>query len=42
MTDRAFHDSILKANLVPIYLLRALLTDHPLAKDETSDWHFYD
>jgi uncharacterized protein (DUF885 family) len=42
MTDRAFHDSILKANLMPIYLLRAILTDHPLAKDETSDWHFYD
>jgi len=42
MTDRAFHDRILKANLMPIYLLRALLTDHPLTQDETSDWGFYD
>lgn len=42
MTDREFHDRILKVNLMPIYLVRAILTGHALARDEKSGWLFYD
>ena len=40
MTPRAFHDAVLKHNAIPIEMLRACLTDQPLARDFTSNWRF--
>jgi dipeptidyl aminopeptidase/acylaminoacyl peptidase len=42
MTDRAFHDAILRENSMPVELVRALLTDQPLTRDFRSTWRFYD
>lgn len=41
MTDKAFHDAIMKQNILPIEMLRALLEDTPLKKDYQSNWKFY-
>jgi uncharacterized protein (DUF885 family) len=41
MTDRAFHDAILRENSMPVELVRALLTDQPLTRDFRSTWRFY-
>jgi uncharacterized protein (DUF885 family) len=41
MTNRAFHDSILKENRIPIDMVRALLTKQKLTRDYTSNWKFY-
>jgi uncharacterized protein (DUF885 family) len=42
MTDRDFHDRILKENAIPIDMLRALLGERKLAADYTPDWKFYE
>ena len=42
MTDREFHDTILKENSIPVEMLRALLTNHDLDKDFRPSWRFYD
>ena len=41
MTNRAFHDSIIKENRIPIEMVRALLTKQKLTRDYTSNWKFY-
>jgi uncharacterized protein (DUF885 family) len=41
MTDRAFHDAILKENRIPIEMVRAILTKQPLTRDFKSSWKFY-
>ncbi len=41
MTNRAFHDAILKENRIPIEMVRALLTKQKLTRDFTSNWKFY-
>ena len=41
MTNRLFHDTILKENNIPIEMVRALLTKQKLAKNFTSSWKFY-
>ncbi|HXG95447.1 MAG TPA: DUF885 family protein [Blastocatellia bacterium] len=41
MTNRAFHDWILKENRIPIEMVRAILTKQKLPKDFTPDWKFY-
>ncbi len=41
MTDRAFHDQILKENRIPIEMVRAILTKQPLTRDFKSSWKFY-
>src|SRR5262249_29883295 len=41
MTDRAFHDAILKENGIPIEMVRASLTDRHLSADSTPAWKFY-
>jgi Bacterial protein of unknown function (DUF885) len=41
MTNRAFHDMILKENRIPVEMVRALLTNQPLARDYVSNWKFY-
>jgi hypothetical protein len=40
MTARAFHDSVLHANSMPIPILRALVLGHPIAHDFPVDWRF--
>ncbi len=41
MTNRAFHDSILKENRIPIEMVRAILTKQKLTRDFKSNWKFY-
>jgi uncharacterized protein (DUF885 family) len=41
MTNRAFHDSILKENRIPIEMVRALLTKQKLGRDYVPNWKFY-
>ncbi|MGH9833574.1 MAG: DUF885 family protein [Blastocatellia bacterium] len=41
MTNRAFHDTILKENSIPIEMVRAILTKQKLARDFKSSWKFY-
>jgi len=42
MTDRDFHDAILKENDIPIEMVRALLSKHSLTPEYTPNWKFYD
>jgi len=40
VTNREFHDRILKENSMPIEMLRARLTKQPLTKDFSPHWKF--
>jgi dipeptidyl aminopeptidase/acylaminoacyl peptidase len=42
MSDRDFHDAVLKENAIPIELIRASLTGERLARDASTRWRFYD
>ncbi len=42
MTDRDFHDAILRENAIPIEFIRASLGGQALTKDFASQWRFYD
>lgn len=42
MTDRDFHDAILRENAIPIEFIRASLGGQTLTKDFASQWRFYD
>ena len=42
MTNRAFHDALLKENAIPVEMDRALLTNENLTRDFKSSWKFYD
>lgn len=42
MTDRDFHDAILRLNSIPIELIRATLTARPLTRGYQASWRFYD
>ena len=41
MTNRSFHDAILKENGIPVELIRADLTNQKLARDYSTTWRFY-
>jgi hypothetical protein len=41
MTNRAFHDAILKENRIPIEMVRAILTKQKLTRDFKTSWKFY-
>jgi uncharacterized protein DUF885 len=41
MTNRAFHDAVLKENRIPIEMVRATLTKQALTRDYKSNWKFY-
>jgi len=41
MTDREFHDAILKMNAIPVELVRAGLTKQALDAEFVSSWKFY-
>jgi len=40
MTNRQFHDAILKENYIPIEMMRADLMNLPLTRDYKSNWRF--
>jgi uncharacterized protein (DUF885 family) len=42
MTDRAFHDTILRQNNIPVEMIRAVLTEQPISRNFKSNWKFYD
>ena len=41
MTDREFHDAILRMNAIPVEMVRASLTKQPLDAGFVSGWKFY-
>ena len=41
ITDREFHDAILKENSIPVEMIRADLTGQKLSRDFKSSWRFY-
>ncbi len=41
MTNREFHDSILKEGRIPVEMVRAILTKQKLSKDHVANWRFY-
>jgi uncharacterized protein (DUF885 family) len=41
MSERAFHDAVLRENAIPIEMIRADLTGEKLTKDFKSKWKFY-
>lgn len=42
MTDREFHDRILKEGPIPVEMVRAILTNQKLSRDQKPNWRFYD
>ncbi|MGB7209750.1 MAG: DUF885 family protein, partial [Pyrinomonadaceae bacterium] len=42
MTDRSFHDAILKEGAIPIEMVRAILTKQTMNRDYKPSWKFYD
>lgn len=41
MTYRAFHDAVMRENMMPVEMLRAILTEEAPAKDFKTSWRFY-
>lgn len=41
MTDRQFHDAILKEGGIPVEMVRAILTNQKLTKDQKTVWRYY-
>ena len=41
MTNREFHDRILKEGPISVELVRAILTNQKLTKDYKANWKFY-
>jgi len=41
MTNKQFHDAILKEGPIPVEMVRAILTKQKLTKDFKSNWRFY-
>jgi uncharacterized protein (DUF885 family) len=42
MTDREFHDRILREGSIPVEMVRTILTDQKLTRDHRPTWRFYD
>ena len=40
MTERAFHDAILRENSIPIEMVRAILLKEKLPRDFATRWKF--
>jgi uncharacterized protein (DUF885 family) len=40
MSDKQFHDAILRGGRMPVEMVRARLSDEPLAADYTPRWRF--
>jgi uncharacterized protein (DUF885 family) len=41
MTNRQFHDAVLRENRMPVELIRASLAKQPVTRDYTTKWRFY-
>ncbi len=41
MTDRQFHDALLREGSIPVELIRASLLEQPLTRDFRTSWRFY-
>jgi uncharacterized protein (DUF885 family) len=41
MTNRQFHDAVLRENRIPVEMIRASLTKQKLTRDFVSSWRFY-
>jgi uncharacterized protein (DUF885 family) len=41
MTYQQYHDAILQENMLPVEMIRSILTDKPIVKDFKSSWRFY-
>ncbi len=41
MTDKQFHDAILKEGPIPVEMVRAILTKQPLTRDFKTSWRYY-
>ncbi len=41
LTDRIFHDTILRENRIPVEMVRAILTKQKLTRDFKTNWKFY-
>lgn len=41
MTNKEFHDRVLKENAIPVEMVRAILTKQKLSKEFKSNWRFY-
>ncbi|MDQ3131441.1 MAG: DUF885 domain-containing protein, partial [Acidobacteriota bacterium] len=41
MTNRQFHDAVLKEGAIPVEMVRAILTKRKLSKEFKSNWRFY-
>lgn len=41
MTNKQFHDAILKEGRIPVEMVRAILTNQKLSKDFKTNWRFY-
>lgn len=41
MSEKQFHDTVLRQNMMPIEMLRALIENKPLTSDFRSSWRFY-
>jgi hypothetical protein len=42
MTDRQYNDAVLHENMMPVAMLRAILTNEKLTPDFKSSWRFLD
>jgi uncharacterized protein (DUF885 family) len=42
MSNRAFHDAVMRENSMPVEMLRALLTNQRLTRDYKPSWRFYE
>ena len=40
MSNREFHDAVLRLNAIPVEMIRASLSDVPLSPDYTPQWKF--
>jgi hypothetical protein len=41
MTDKQFHDAILKEGSIPVEMVRAILTKQPLNREFSTNWRYY-
>ena len=41
MTNKEFHDTILRNNSIPVEMVRAILTNQELKREYTPQWKFY-
>jgi hypothetical protein len=41
MTDRNFHDAILKEGPIPVEMVRAILTKQKLSRNHRPGWRYY-